>query len=251
MSRIPLLLTLLCFAILAALTAAADLADDKPAKGDESSSNDKSFHERLREIAKTYTKFGRVDDEMRWAPTLCDLPHPPVARVSQSKDKDGHGQKLYSIFAQEPRGYVHVARMDAKDSVPVGQVIVKQSWLPEEVTDPQEAKKAALLTPRQPSARVRFDGTRDIVPDRKDSFVPYVYKGEKLYKAGKQGELFIMVKMDAKTPNTDAGWVYGTIAPDAQTVSSAGRVENCMGCHTKAKHDRLFGLPAAAAKAEK
>jgi hypothetical protein len=42
-----------------------------------------------------------------------------------------------------------------------------------------------------------------------------------------------------------AGWVYGTVAPDG-TVTSAGRVASCMGCHTpSAKHERLFGLPPA------
>jgi len=39
--------------------------------------------------------------------------------------------------------------------------------------------------------------------------------------------------------------IYGTVAPDG-TVTSAGRVANCMGCHVdNATHERLFGLPAA------
>src|SRR5436190_351218 len=67
-------------------------------------------------------------------------------------------------------------------------------------------------------------------------------KGDKLFKATKQADLFIMFKLDPKTPGTDNGWVYGTVTPDGKTVTSAGRVESCMKCHQDAKADRLFGL---------
>jgi hypothetical protein len=53
-----------------------------------------------------------------------------------------------------------------------------------------------------------------------------------------------MVKVGDE-PGSDAGWIYGTVAPDG-TVTSAGRVANCMGCHTSdARRERLFGLPPA------
>ena len=52
-----------------------------------------------------------------------------------------------------------------------------------------------------------------------------------------------MFKTDPQTPGTDEGWVYGTVTPDGQQVTSAGRVESCMMCHQGAPHDRLFGLP--------
>jgi hypothetical protein len=51
-----------------------------------------------------------------------------------------------------------------------------------------------------------------------------------------------MFKLEPGTPGTDAGWVYGTVTPDGKQVTSAGRVESCMGCHQDAPHDRLFGL---------
>jgi hypothetical protein len=51
-----------------------------------------------------------------------------------------------------------------------------------------------------------------------------------------------MYKLDAKTPGTDEGWVYGTVTPDGKDVTCAGRVASCMGCHADAPHDRLFGL---------
>ncbi|MBS1993243.1 MAG: cytochrome P460 family protein [Cyanobacteria bacterium SZAS LIN-3] len=54
--------------------------------------------------------------------------------------------------------------------------------------------------------------------------------------------LFVMMKLDPKTPSTDNGWVYGTISADGKSVTSAGRVQSCMGCHASASNDRLFGL---------
>src|SRR5713226_158365 len=58
--------------------------------------NQERFHERLLEIARTYKDFGRLDDEFRWAPELCRMPRPGVARFSASKEEDTHGKKLYS-----------------------------------------------------------------------------------------------------------------------------------------------------------
>ena len=58
-----------------------------------------------------------------------------------------------------------------------------------------------------------------------------------------KGELFIMYKLDSEIPDTDDGWVYGTVTADATEVTSGGRVASCMSCHLEAPHDRLFGLP--------
>ena len=52
-----------------------------------------------------------------------------------------------------------------------------------------------------------------------------------------------MVKLDPSTPDTDAGWVYGTVSADGKQVNASGRIASCMKCHQQAKHDRLFGLP--------
>src|SRR5262245_55857183 len=57
--------------------------------------------EKLLEVAKTYERFGRVDDEVRWAPFFCRMPQPGRAQFSTSKDDDTHGRKLYSIFAKD------------------------------------------------------------------------------------------------------------------------------------------------------
>jgi hypothetical protein len=203
------------------------------------------FHVRLLEIAATYPEYGRFDGQMRWASALCipitasafSTPTPPVLQLSVSKDATTHGRKMYSLFAkisEEGRYF-----SDSKVS-PVGQVVVKESWIPELLPD-----KGQLLQPVNRKVKVHAkdspDNTKTIEVD--DCFVPYARKDGRLYHAAKQGLLFIMYKMDPKTPDTDEGWVYGTTTADGKEVISAGRVESCMNCHRKAPHDRLFGLP--------
>ena len=61
------------------------------------------------------------------------------------------------------------------------------------------------------------------------------------YRAGDASGLFVMYKLDPATPGTDDGWVYGTLTADGRTVTSAGVVESCAGCHARAPHDHLFG----------
>jgi hypothetical protein len=58
-----------------------------------------------------------------------------------------------------------------------------------------------------------------------------------------KAELFIMYKLDPETPDTDEGWVYGTVTGDGAALISGGRLASCMSCHLEAPHDRLFGLP--------
>ena len=82
--------------------------------------------------------------------------------------------------------------------------------------------------------------TAALAPDTKrkerdigfDHFYPYVWNGDRVFKATKQADLFIMLKLDSKTPETDEGWVYATTTPDGQRVTAAGRIESCMNCHT-------------------
>jgi Cytochrome P460 len=186
------------------------------------------FEEELLRAAKEYKAWGRVDDEVRFAPELCRMPNPGIARFSASEDADTHGQKLYSLFARHRKEYVTA---DKTKPVTVGQVIVKESWVPEEVKDMKPVRPGFV------AAEFRHGKPDD------DHFYPYAAKGDKVYKAGQPAGLFIMKKLDPKTPGTDDGWVYGTVSADAKTVTAAGKVESCMKCHTDAKHDRLFGLP--------
>jgi hypothetical protein len=202
--------------------------------------NQERFHERLLEIARTYKDFGRLDDEFRWAPELCRMTRPGVARFSASKQEDTHGKKLYSLFVKERREYL---AMETDKTNSIGQVVVKESWVPEEVTDPKEERKM-LVTKVKPleKGREQFD-----LSALGDHFLPYATKDGKTYRAAKQSDLFIMFKMDPKTPETDDGWVYGTVTADGKKVTSAGKVATCMKCHQDAGHDKLFGLAAKAA----
>jgi len=207
-----------------------------------------NFEKELKEAVSKYLTWSRVDDRSRVAPEDCRIPAPPRARTSASTDEQTHGRKLYSVFAKDCYAY---AVWWPKQPAAVGQVVVKQSWVPEEVTGDEAAgaitaskKGWVLFVPPKgavPKA-ARPEGTPADVRD--DKFNPYVVRGDKVFKAGKQGDLFVMLKLDPKTPGTDDGWVYGTVSPDGKTVSSSGRVESCMKCHVEAKNDRLFGLPA-------
>jgi hypothetical protein len=198
----------------------------KPAAG--------KFDARLLEIARSYEVFGRVDDRSRWAPAACDAPPTPaMARFSASKDKGTHGLKVYSLFAGDRMAY---RSLSAKGQ-PVGQVLVKQSWLPEVIRKDGHGLEVIVRQIRLPASDGK--GKPRQVFDR---WVPYAQKDGKLYKAVKQSDLFIMYKLDPGTPGTDNGWVYGTVTADGKQVTSAGKVASCMKCHQKARNDRMFGL---------
>jgi hypothetical protein len=208
-------------------------AADKPAAGAPS----KPFEARLLAIAKEYLAYGRVDDQARWAPYLCRMPLPPTVRHSASTDAATHGQKLYSVFARDRKAY-----LAAGSTQPVEQVIVKESWLPTEV-----AKDGGRLEPiRGKTVPIPKELDTWGMKEHRDRLMPYARKDGKLYKAEKPAGLYIMFKATPGTADTDGGWVYGTVTADGKTVTAAGRVESCMGCHVKAKGDRMFGLPADA-----
>jgi hypothetical protein len=192
------------------------------------------FAPRLLEIARTYEAYGRLDQRLRWAPTDCAAPPLCLPRflLSRSEDTATHGRKLYSLFVKVMPDYARVTGtytlVDKPN--PVGQVVVKEAWVPEEVTD--------VASARPVSRTVRGNGQ-----GRQDEYLPYARQGKQLYHAKEKAALFIMLKLGLDTPDTDRGWVYGTVSADGRRVTSAGRVASCMKCHEKAPHDRLFGLP--------
>jgi hypothetical protein len=208
--------------------------------------NDEQFHARLLKIANIYTVYGRVDDEVRWAPWLCRMPEPGQTRFSKSSDEATHGQKLYSLFARSRDAYLSKPAAN-----PVGQVIVKEAWVPKEIEGKpkgeikvETSKTSEIQVPEDLApmyARGLFGST--------DHFQPFAQKEGKWYKASERGPLFIMMKLDPKTPGADEGWVYGTVTADGKQVTSAGRVASCMKCH-ESKKDRLFGLYRQAEKNE-
>jgi hypothetical protein len=202
--------------------------------------NAKHFHERLLKIAEIYHVYGRVDDEARWSPTFCRMPQPAQAHYSNSSDEATHGQKLYSLFARDRAAYV-----GNKNPGGVGQVIVKESWIPLEVA--RKPKVERLPAPEVRKGKL-IEPPRDLAPigglaafTNESTFHPFAEKAGKWYKAERRGDMFIMMKLDPKTAGADDGWVYGTVSADGKTVTSAGRVASCMKCH-ETRATRLFGL---------
>jgi len=81
------------------------------------------------DAALGYRSYGRLDDYPRRAPAACDAPPSPESPgISQSRDPETHGRKLYYLFAKNREAYLRVCDV----SQPVGQVLVKQSWHPAE-----------------------------------------------------------------------------------------------------------------------
>src|SRR5437016_11734495 len=80
----------------------------------------------IRKIAEEYRTYGRVSDRLQWAPTLCRAPSPAPPRPSVSRDPETHGKKLYYLYAKNFEAY----RTSHELPQPVGQVLVKEAWLP-------------------------------------------------------------------------------------------------------------------------
>jgi hypothetical protein len=102
--------------------------------------------------------------------------------------------------------------------------VVKEAWRPVVAADDESPKV------------VGFHASNYHVPYARDP------NDLKLYRTGDLYGLFIMYKVDPATPNTDDGWVYGTIGADGKTVTSSGRVRQCMNCHQNAPDHRMFGV---------
>jgi hypothetical protein len=196
------------------------------------------FHDRLLEIARSYEEYHRVDPSIRWGLVPCaDKSPSPPAHLSASGDQGTHGRKLYWLFVKEmPPGSERTGAyaLDGEPN-PVGQAVVKEAWRPEPADERAPQEKV--------SRRSRTRRGED-VEEREEPVLPYARDGDgRLYHAAEKAALFVMFKLDPRTPGTDAGWVYGTLTADGRQVTSAGKVESCMGCHQTAPHDRLFGLP--------
>lgn len=180
--------------------------------------NDPRWHPLLQQISAHYTDWGRVDDQMRWAPTLCAMPQPARARISASADTSTHGRKLYTLYAKDPVAYGAPRSFTPAPEHPgladVTQVLVKEAFRPVETATNHGMGLGGDLLPAE------HDGKR--------------------WSPGERLGLYVVFKPGKPLADTDAGWVYGTISNDGK-ITSAGKVASCMGCHVEAKHERLFG----------
>jgi hypothetical protein len=194
---------------------------------------DSRWADEVRSVVVDYERWGRVDDEARWAPWLCRIPMAATAYISESDDADTHGHKLYTLYAMDAEAY-GARRSDGGPSRLAGlsQVIVKESFAPVPLDDVHDAKLERGANGAMGMQRLR--------PAERDG---------RRFVAGERKGLFIMMKTEGSTEGTDAGWVYATVDPDMITVTAVGAIGSCMGCHAEAGDDRLFGLPGLAAPA--
>lgn len=188
----------------------------------------------IRTAAAAYKKWHRVDERPNLAPILCRSPlpgdHGAPGHVRMSAADDApHGRKLYYLWASDKKLY-----LDSKSALPIGFTVVKESF------DAVPSKSPPAAPSQAPAEQHDlYSAIVDLPPI--DWMV--TDKGERL-TTGQRKDLYIMTKVGDQA-GSDAGWIYGTVAPDG-TVTSAGRVASCMACHVdSATHERLFGLPAA------
>lgn len=191
---------------------------------------DARWVDEVQAVVAAFEAWGRVDDEMRWAPWLCRMPMAARARVSESDDGDTHGQKLYTLYAMDPEAYGAPASGTGAPSRLAGlsQVIVKESFAPVPLEPAESGGARSGLGV----------GEHRLQPAEKDGHH---------FVAGERKGLYVMMKVEGAAQGTDAGWVYATVAPDMATVTAVGVIESCAGCHAEAGDDRLFGLPGLAA----
>ena len=220
----------LCCVLVGSLT-----ANDETQKTKSQDGLNPFFVAQLEHATKEYKQFGRIDEtRMQWSPLLCNRPDPKTIHagrgsVSESDDSKTHGGKIYFLFVKDRAKYQNRAKEQ-----PFGQILVKESW----------SYKAAPVE-FKPDAKQhrRFDDDVALPIDQiRGGYLPYAEKGGRWYKADQLKELFIMIKLSSDTPETDEGWIYGTVARDGK-VTSAGKVESCVNCHQTQKNDRMFFHP--------
>lgn len=212
--------------LLTVLLAVAGTSDADP---EPAATRDARHVDAILRAAKTYATWGRVDERPNIAPSLCRAPMPAdygsPAHVRMSKADDApHGKKLYYLYASDRSRY-----LDTAAELPVGFTVVKQSF-------------AALPTSDPPAREPERDdvGVTSVPPP----LTTVLDDNGKRLTLGPAKDLYVMVKV-GDVPGADDGWVFGTVAPDG-SVTSAGRVASCMGCHDDAaKREKLFGLRAA------
>ncbi|HYE98626.1 MAG TPA: hypothetical protein VEJ18_06925 [Planctomycetota bacterium] len=183
----------------------------------------------LLRAASEYVSYGRVDDERRLAPELCRPAVVARGRVSDATPSSPHGRKFYYLFARDARAYRRGGEQ------PAGQVLVKESWIPEAAPD------VAVPTPWTEDSGRADPALRPLVSEGQ-SFIPRAERQGRTWRPAGKSDLFLMLKLDAERPGTDRGWVYGTVSADGRTVTSAGKLGSCMDCHVEAQPDRLFGI---------
>jgi hypothetical protein len=208
--------------------APAGAGSDKPAPGGPT-----EREKAILDVAGRYTTFRMATPWPMWALASCRALDPTeISGVpSRSDDQRTHGEKLYKLWVSDHDAYLRVSGMEprgdkhpaadakvapAMASSPVGQTLVKETFQSIAVPKSEEPKPNPYR--------------RDLVVD-----------GDRAFRQGAPAELFIMTKLDPKTPDTDNGWVYAVVSTDRKSVLRSGRLASCMRCHEQTTRDRLYG----------
>lgn len=221
---------------------------DKAAPAREVNPGESPFAPAVLKAAAEYKRFKRVSDVPNWSMVLCHIPSAVGARESSSKDAESHGRKLYYLYAKFGQEYVDESERMVKERLhaeaaqvqdrpkpwvnPTGQVLIKESFLPVAVPEGEEPKFNQEWKQTEPGVGYSKHAYPIEYAQREDG---------KFFRIGEPVGLFIMLKLDSKTPDTDEGWVYATTTIDGKTISSIGRVESCMSCHKEVTRDRVYG----------
>jgi hypothetical protein len=239
------------------------------------------FDARLKEVAKEYRTWGRVDDQNRLVLSDCSPPAIPstdgTANWSEidkpvRRKQEQPTRKTYFHFAKDRNSYLR----SSKQANPVGQVIVRELWeaLEVDTSSPSIAEMGLLAGNMQLNTRPgnvilvpnpNTIGNVISVPNPTTVVNPIHIAGR--FGADKLAQLFVMMKLSPNKSEMDEGWVYAVMTPERRLnfrvqshgpndpkasateitldpeVTSAGKVATCMRCHAKAPGDRLFGFP--------
>ena len=231
MSRAPRASSALALALISAACAGPPgrEVDEAPAQSTASTTStplvDERFVALLEDSLAAHRRWGRVDDRARFAPFDCRAPPPPRAHYSEAEGQDAHAGKLFTVYALDPAAYGFPASFvyggvdesraatERLRAAGVTQVLVKDAFVARPEAPDAEGAEAHLMG---------------------------ITRGETTYHPGARIGYFVLAKLDADTPGTDEGWVYGTLDASG-AISSAGRVPTCMSCHQE-RPSRVFGL---------
>ena len=189
-----------------------------------------AFEAEVQEALAGWQEWPVVGDYLRWAVTDCRIPPPPRVQQSQSRDEGTHGQKLYVLRSSHSSEYLDLWSSD--QVTPIGQTLVKQTWIPIEM----EGVVTADPLPRFPPGM--SDGSGE---DPWEGFHRELIEEGRGWRTGDPGPVFFMHKLAPGTPGTDYGWVYGSMSPEGH-MYEVGAIASCMLCHNGAgTRNRQFG----------
>jgi hypothetical protein len=182
---------------------------------------DKTVDDQLLAISKEYLSYELYNRNDYWTISLCEPYYysPSIIedtlQFSHAGSTSPHGDKLYKLYTKYKEAY-HKKLEDQ----PEGQVVIKEVWNVRQV----------------PYGNDSIENNKLLV---KRSMNDLMY-----YTPSTRKQLFIMYKAKPTAEN-DKGWWYGIVdiekgADNAEVIESM-KINRCVACHEKTKHDRMLG----------